>query len=453
MPMEAAATTTATSTATAKAATPKSTKKTNQLLGKYELTKLLGRGTFAKVYHAVSLSDGTQVAIKVIDKSSPNITAMPSDLLLREIHAMRRLSHPHILRLHEVLATCTRVFLVMDYAPKGDLAHYINRFKSGRLAEPVARRFFLQLVSALRYCHKRGVSHRDIKPQNLLLSHDGTLKLSDFGLSALPEQIGADGCLTTACGTPAYAAPEVMRKHAYDGPKADAWSCGVILYNFLSGSLPFEDHNLPLMYKKMLKREFNFPSWFSPTARKLISKLLDPNPVSRLSIEGLVDHPWFKRSLSLDSQLGLLNSLTMPPCHLASSNSSSAVNAFDIISLSSGLDLSGLFDEGKKRKEVVRFTSVEPVQTILQRINDAGEKLGYVIGKKKSEKDLKGYLLQYIPGLVMLSVNLSEVVAPLLLVELRVEEAGDVVEEEVFKWEELRTEIEDVVKDWHNGKD
>lgn len=342
---------------------------------------------------------------------------------------------------------------MMDYAPKGDLAHYINSFKSGRLAEPVARRFFLQLVSALRYCHKRGVSHRDIKPQNLLLSHDGTLKLSDFGLSALPEQIGADGCLTTACGTPAYAAPEVMRKRAYDGPKADAWSCGVILYNFLSGSLPFDDHNLPLMYKKMIKREFNFPSWFSPTTRKLISKLLDPNPVTRLSIEGLVDHPWFKRSLSLDSQLSLLNSLTMPSCHLASSNSMTAVNAFDLISLSSGLDLSGLFDEGKKRKEVVRFTSVEPVQTILQRINDAGEKLGYVIGKRKSEKDLKGNLLQYIPGLVMLSVNLSEVVAPLLLVELRVEEAGDVVEEEVFKWEELRTEIEDVVKDWHNGKD
>lgn len=437
--------------ATTKAVTPKSNKKSNQLLGKYEFTKLLGRGTFAKVYHAVSLSDGTQVAIKVLDKSSPNIIAMPADLLLREILAMRRLSHPHILRLHEVLATCSRVYLVMDYAPKGDLSQYINSFKAGRLAEPVARRLFLQLVSALRYCHKRGVSHRDIKPQNLLLSHDGTLQLSDFGLSALPEQIGPDGCLSTACGTPAFAAPEVMRKRAYDGPKADAWSCGVILFNLLAGFLPFDDHNLPLMYKKMLKREFNFPSWFSPTARRLISKLLDPNPVTRLSIEGLVDHAWFKRSLSLDSQLSLLNSLTTPPCHLMSSNSMPALNAFDLISLSSGLDLSGLFDEGKKRKEVVRFTSVEPVQTILQRINEAGEKLGYVIGKRKSEKDSKGKFLQYLPGLVMLSVVLSEVAAPLLLVELRVEEAGDVVEEEVFKWEELRIEIEEVIKDWHNG--
>jgi carbon catabolite-derepressing protein kinase len=97
----------------------------------------------------------------------------------------------------------------MDYAPKGDLAQYISSVKAGRLTEPVARRFFLQLVSALRYCHKRGVSHRDIKPQNLLLSHDGTLKLSDFGLSSLPEQIRPDGRLNTACGTPAFAAPEV----------------------------------------------------------------------------------------------------------------------------------------------------------------------------------------------------------------------------------------------------
>ncbi|KAJ4809455.1 CBL-interacting Serine/Threonine-kinase [Rhynchospora pubera] len=452
MPTEAVATTTA-----AKAAAPKSNKKSNnQLLGKYELTKVLGRGTFAKVYHAVSLSDGTHVAIKVIDKSSPTITAMPADLLLREILAMRRLSHPHILRLHEVLATCSRVYLVMDYAPRGDLSQYLNSIKSGHLGEPAARRFFLQLISALRYCHKRGVSHRDIKPQNLLLTQDGTLKLSDFGLSALPEQLRPDGRLKTACGTPAFAAPEVMRRRAYDGPKADAWSCGVILFNLLAGFLPFDDQNLPLMYKKIQKREYDFPSWFSPTARRLISKLLDPNPDTRLSIESLTNHPWFKRSLSLDSQLNLLNLLTTPSRHLTSSNSMPAVNAFDLISLSSGLDLSGLFDEGKKRKEVVRFTSVEPVQAIMQRIDEAGDKLGYVVGKRKlaTGKDGEAGVLamQYLPGLVMLSVDLSEVVAPLLLVELRVE-AGDVVEEEVFKWEELRVEIEDVVKDWHNGED
>lgn len=446
MPMEAAAATPAANSGL------KSTKKGNQLLGKYEFTKLLGRGSFAKVYHAVSLSDGTQVAIKVLDKSSPTITALPADLLLREILAMRRLSHPHILRLHEVLATCSRVYLVMDYAPRGDLAQYVSGVKAGRLTEPVARRFFLQLVSALRYCHKRGVSHRDIKPQNLLLSQDGTLKLSDFGLSSLPEQIRPDGRLNTACGTPAYAAPEVMRKRAYDGPKADAWSCGVILFNLLSGFLPFDDRNLPLMYKQMQRRDFKFPDWFSPAARRLISKLLDPNPDTRLSIEGLMNHPWFKRSLSLDSQLTLLNSLTTPTCHLTSSNSMPAVNAFDLISLSSGLDLSGLFAEGKRKKDIVRFTSVESVQTILQRINEAGEKLGYVVGKRKSDKESSVNLLQHLPGFVMLSVVLSEVVAPLLLVELTVE-TGDVVEEEVFKWEELRTEIDDVVKDWHNGED
>ncbi|KAJ3674728.1 hypothetical protein LUZ60_005344 [Juncus effusus] len=433
---------------------PTSNKKGNQnqiLQEKYELGRLLGRGTFAKVYHAKSLSDGSQVAVKVIEKPFAQSLGMTAGLLLREVLAMRRLSHPHILHLHEVLATKSRVYLVMDFAPGGDLLSYLSRLPCRRVAEPAARRLFLQLVSALRYCHRRGVSHRDVKLQNLLIGKDGTLKLSDFGLAALPEQLTSDGRLNTACGTPAFAAPEVMRRRAYDGPKADAWSCGVILFVLLAGFLPFDDSNLPLMYKKIQRRDYEFPSWFSPSARKLINRLLDPNPDTRLSIEALSDHPWFKRSLSLDSQLSLLSLSSLSKSHLTNSTSAPAMNAFDIISLSASLDLSGLFDEGKKKKEMMRFTSIESVQMILQRIDEAGLKLGYIIGKKKKDKKASD-LWQCLPGLIMLSVELSEVLAPLLLVELRVE-AGEAIEEEVFKWEELKVEIGDVVKDWHNGDD
>lgn len=182
-----------------------STTTTTTIQNKYQLGRLLGRGSFAKVYQALSLADNAHVAIKVINKDSSALALEPQ--ILREIGAMRRLqSHPNILRIHEVMATRTRIYLVMELAAGGELFSRIVR--RGRFTEPAARRYFQQLVSALNYCHENGVAHRDVKPQNLLLDHKGNLKVSDFGLSALPEQL-RDGLLHTACGTPAFTAPEV----------------------------------------------------------------------------------------------------------------------------------------------------------------------------------------------------------------------------------------------------
>ncbi|TVT97147.1 hypothetical protein EJB05_57614, partial [Eragrostis curvula] len=439
----------------------KSNKSKSLLLGKYELGRLLGRGTFAKVYLARPVAGGGEpVAVKVIDKAEVLATApggMAPARVLREVAAMRRLRHPNVLRLHEVLATRARIYLVMELAHGGDLLSRLAALPRRRLPESAARRAFAQLVAALAYCHARGVAHRDVKPQNVLLDHRGDLMLSDFGLAALvaaPDSSASDdgGLLRTACGTPAYAAPEVLRRKAYDGAKADAWSCGVILFVLLAGRLPFDDANIGDMLRKAQRREYELPESVSPPARRLVSRLLDPNPATRVAVETLATHhPWFKRSLSVDSQLGGL--LDGSP-ERALEFSRPALNAFDIISMSPGLDLSGLF--GKRDREKRFMTTASPEQT-MERLGRAAGKLGYVVvGKKKGvECCLPVPIGGRSAALAAMSVEMSEVAPPLMLVELRVEmDDGDGDgEEKCFAWEELRMELGDVVRAWHSCQD
>ncbi|CAN6361737.1 unnamed protein product [Urochloa humidicola] len=424
------------------------------LLGKYELGRLLGRGTFAKVYLARPITGGEPVAVKVLDKAEVMSTPGMAPRVLREVTAMRRLRHPNILRLHEVLATRAKIYLVMDLAPGGDLLSLLSSHPRRRLPELAARRVFSQLASALSFCHSRGVSHRDVKLQNVLLLDSGggnlTVKVSDFGLSALPESRREDGRLHTACGTPAYAAPEVLRRKAYDGAKADAWSCGVILFVLLAGRLPFDDSNVAEMCRKASRREYAFPEWVSPASRRLINRLLDPNPATRLAVADLVaHHPWLKRSLSVDSQLaGMLDGA--PERALAFRRAAPAVNAFDIISMSPGLDLSGLF--GKRDMEKRFMTTASP-EKAMELIGSAGGKLGYVVVGKNS----KG--IECLPlgsGMAVMTVEMSEVAPPLMLVELRIEVAdgdGDDEGKQQFGWEELRNELGDVVRAWHSCQD
>ncbi|THU50594.1 hypothetical protein C4D60_Mb06t21890 [Musa balbisiana] len=418
------------------------------LLGRYELDRLLGCGTFAKVYLARSVSDGAAVAIKVLDKPEVVGTGMARSVLT-EVAAMRRLAHPNILKLHEVMATRSKIYLVMEHAPGGDLLACVAR-RGGLLPEHAARRYFQQLVSALHYCHARGVAHRDLKPQNLLLDRDGNLKISDFGLAALPEQL-RDGRLQTACGTPAYTAPEVIRRKGYDGAKADAWSCGVILFVLLAGSLPFDDANLALMYRRIHKRDYAFPKWVSPPARRLLYRLLDPNPETRITIAVLMEHPWLKRSLSLDSQLSSI--VDQPPT--TRDYITPVMNAFDIILLSLGLDLSGLFDEAKNKKEK-RFSSTHSIEKIMERISETGGKLGFVVDRRKGSAGGMVAAGLSRQGSI-LSVEVSEVASPLMLVEMRLEDcsgsSSSGADDEGFSWEDLKAELGDMVFAWHDSGD
>ena len=206
----------------------------------------------------------------------------------REIWILQRLNHPHISRLYEVIETPTDIFLIMEYVSGGELFDYI--VSRGRLHEDEARLFFQQLVSAIAYCHCHRVVHRDLKPENLLLAEGSNLKVADFGLS----NFMLDGeFLRTSCGSPNYAAPEVISGNLYAGPEVDVWSCGVILYALLCGSLPFDDESIPRLFKKIKGGVYTLPSHLSAMSRDLIPRMLVVDPMKRISIQDIRSHPWF----------------------------------------------------------------------------------------------------------------------------------------------------------------
>ncbi|KAD4584279.1 hypothetical protein E3N88_21880 [Mikania micrantha] len=265
------------------------------LMERYELGRLLGQGTFAKVYYGRNTRTGQGVAIKVIDKEKVLRVGLTNQIK-REISIMRLVKHPNILELYEVMATKTKIYFALEYAKGGEL---FDKVSKGRLKEQIARKYFQQLINAVDFCHSRGVYHRDLKPENLLLDENDNLKVSDFGLSALAESKHQDGLLHTTCGTPAYVAPEVINRKGYEGDKADIWSCGVILYVLLTGHLPFHDSNLMEMYRKIGKAEFKCPNWFPPEVKRLLTRMLEPNPEYRITIAKIKENTWFKKSTNV----------------------------------------------------------------------------------------------------------------------------------------------------------
>ncbi|KAL5702146.1 non-specific serine/threonine protein kinase [Ranunculus cassubicifolius] len=412
---------------------PPSPKSSDLVLGKYKLGRLLGRGSFAKVFSAQSVNGGPSVAIKIIDKSILLSAGMETQIV-REVAVMHRLNHPNIVRIHEVMATKSKIYLVMEYVRGGDLFTKIAR--KGRLSEAMAKRYFQQLVTTIQYCHVKGVVHRDIKPQNLLLDQEGNLKVSDFGLAGLQEPVN-NGLLQTACGTPAYTAPEVVGRKGYAGPKADAWSCGIILYVFLAGCIPFDDTNLMVMYRKIYKREFEFPPWFSKPVKRIISKLLDPNPDTRMSIEEVLESSWLKTSFqSVPNLCALDTPEAFADMKVDFLPRARTMNAFEIISMSSGLDLSPLFEKGKKNEK--RFTSTSSHEKILERVEEAGGKLGYIVQR------MEGGVIGLIKGRLAISVKVVEVAVSVFLVDLRIGDGEDVEMEDAY-WRDLKAGLGDIV--------
>lgn len=366
------------------------------LMQRYELGRVLGQGTFARVHFARNLETGAGVAVKIIDKEKVFKVGL-IEQIKREISVMRLVKHPNIVQLYEVMATKSKIYFVLEYVKGGEL---FNKVAKGKLKEDVARKYFQQLISAVDFCHSRGVYHRDLKLENLLLDENGNLKVSDFGLSALAETKRQDGLLHTTCGTPAYVAPEVINRKGYDGSKADIWSCGVILYVLLAGYLPFHDSNLMEMYRKIGKAEFRFPNWFSLESRKLISKILDPNPNTRISIRRITESSWFRKGFDPKpnrTQMEEKEVTGLNPDEIIgpSEDSSTAIeskqeqlarpsnlNAFDIISFSAGFNLSCLFEENEQKKEV-RFTSKQTAKTIISKLEDIAKRLKLKITKKE----------------------------------------------------------------------
>lgn len=210
----------------------------------------------------------------------------------REINILHLCTHPHIIRLYEVVDTPTDIFLVNEYVSGGELFDYI--VSKGRLSADEARNFFHQIISGVEYCHFQKIVHRDLKPENLLLDNNLNIKIADFGLSNLMR----DGeFLRTSCGSPNYAAPEVISGHLYAGPEVDVWSCGVILYALLCGSLPFDDESIPNLFKKIKSGMYSLPTHLSQLAKNLIPRMLEVDPMKRITIPEIRMHYWFQYKL------------------------------------------------------------------------------------------------------------------------------------------------------------
>ncbi|CAF2338342.1 unnamed protein product [Brassica rapa] len=269
-----------------------SDQKVKRWVGKYEVGKTIVQGTFAKVRYAKDIETGESVALKIIDKDKLLKTKM-SEQIKKEICTMMLINHPNAVQLYEVLASKTKIYIVLEFISGGRLFDQIKN--DGRMEEEEARRYFQQLINAVHYCHSRGLYHRDLKPENLLLDAHGNLKVSGFGFSALSQQVMGDALLHTACGPPNYAAPEVLNGHGYDQATADLWSCGVILFVLLAGYSPFEDSDLKTLNKMISSAEFSCPSWLSSGAKNLIVRILDPNPMTRITIPEILDDAWFKK--------------------------------------------------------------------------------------------------------------------------------------------------------------
>lgn len=264
-----------------------STEQMGKRIANYSLGRSIGEGTFGKVKLGVHSVTGEQVAIKILEKDKI-CDVFDVERVAREIHILKLIRHPNIVQLYEIIETPKQLYLIMEYANGGELFDYI--VSRNRLSELEACKLFQQIISGIEYIHRLNVVHRDLKPENLLLDHNGQIKIVDFGLSNTyrPEEL-----LKTACGSPCYAAPEMIGGKSYNGLLVDIWSSGVILFAMVCGYLPFEDPNTSELYKKILSGDFQCPNFLSPDASDLISCILNTDPTQRYNIENIRSHSWF----------------------------------------------------------------------------------------------------------------------------------------------------------------
>ncbi|KAF2275642.1 serine/threonine-protein kinase 12 [Westerdykella ornata] len=256
-------------------------------LGMFEIGKPLGKGKFGRVYLAKERSSGFVCALKVLHKSELQQGKVEKQVR-REIEIQSHLAHPNILRLFGHFHDAKRIFLILEFAGKGELYKHLRREQ--RFPEWKAAQYIAQMAAALKYLHRKHVMHRDIKPENILVGIHGEIKISDFGWSVHAP----NNRRNTMCGTLDYLPPEMLRGGGKDNfytEKVDLWSLGVLTYEFLVGEAPFEDSQV-MTQRKIVRGDYTVPSFVSSEAKDLIKKLLVLDPEKRISLEEVETHPW-----------------------------------------------------------------------------------------------------------------------------------------------------------------
>lgn len=316
------------------------------IVSNYEIGKEIGSGAFGTVNIAEHRTSGDKVAVKCISKTRIQRQNMGAQVK-KEITTMKKLDHPNIVGIKEVLMSNSHLYLVLEYCGGGEL--FTKIATQGKLSENVTKRYFKQIMDAVKFCHNRFVCHRDIKPENILLDAHDNIKIADFGFASIMEpepgsDMGADGNdtntrlstigedfenngpieplrdfvpasdtslppkpnkfrnlpskrmqkMSTMCGTTQYMAPEIVNRDSYRGDKADIWSCGIVLFVLLAGYLPFDSHDSEIVIRKIKAGLFEIPSFISDLARDVITKMLTPNPLFRPGAKTLIGHEWLQ---------------------------------------------------------------------------------------------------------------------------------------------------------------
>ena len=259
-------------------------------IGEYIINQTLGIGTFSKVKLGINKYTKEKVAIKLLEK---NKITEKSDLerIFREMSIVKTLNHPNIVKTHEIFDNEKYYFMIMDYCPGGELFDYIvNKI---RLNEEESSFFFYQIINAVEYIHSKGIVHRDLKPENLLLNDKNKLKIIDFGLSNYFFPDSEKNLLKTPCGSPCYAAPEMVSGNNYNGFKTDIWAIGIILYAMLVGYLPFEDNDNDILFQKILECDLEFPDFLSNLSIDIITKILNVDSDKRYTIQDIKKHMFY----------------------------------------------------------------------------------------------------------------------------------------------------------------
>ncbi|KAI9208700.1 kinase-like domain-containing protein, partial [Polychytrium aggregatum] len=264
-----------------------------KLLGDYHVGKTIGQGAFSKVKIGYHRETG-QKKEKQEEKEKQNSDKAAGEKsfvssLQPEVQLLMRLDHPNVITLYQVMETEDECFVIMEYASGGELIDYIAA--RSRLTEKEARKFFRQIISAMDHCHQANVVHRDLKLENLLLNSDRNILISDFGLGRTFTS-DQDDYMKTFCGTPNYAAVELISGIPYIGVKSDVWAMGVVLYVMMTGRPPFVGENISALYSKIKAVDYKCPDYFSPELRKLLSRILVRDPKARIDMEGLRNDPW-----------------------------------------------------------------------------------------------------------------------------------------------------------------
>ncbi|KAL0105371.1 hypothetical protein PUN28_016791 [Cardiocondyla obscurior] len=286
-----------------------SSEETTLLTRGYKLVRKLGEGCYAKVYLAEYKPEhesekNTTLACKVIDTANA-----PEDFvqkfLPRELDILVKLNHPHIVHVHSILQKRTKYFIFMRFAENGDLFEFI--LKNGAVEENQARVWFRQLALGLQYLHEMEIVHRDIKCENVLLTSNYNVKLTDFGFARRTiDNRGKRVLSDTYCGSLSYVAPEILRGYPYNPKISDIWSLGVILYILLNKSMPFDEDNIKRLYELQITRKWKFRSKVRDSltdhVKKFVNNLLEPDVSKRWRLNQIMQNDW----IAMDSRLLVL---------------------------------------------------------------------------------------------------------------------------------------------------